>query len=85
MALHLHIAPCGDWWLGTEIYAAKHLPSGYVRSIKLPNDFDEDSKRLDNVSKSTFLAMYDTGLLDIIPPQTPLAKSRGIHDVPPLV
>jgi hypothetical protein len=24
--IFLHIAPCGDYWLGQEIYAAKHLP-----------------------------------------------------------
>ena len=66
LTLHLHISPCGDWWLGTEIYAAKHLPSGYVRSIKLPDDFDEDSPLLHNIPKSSFLAMYDTGFLDTL-------------------
>lgn len=64
-ALSLHISPCGDWWLGTEIYAAKHNPSGYVRSIKLPDGFDEHDHSLDSLPDSTFLAMYDTGLLDV--------------------
>lgn len=64
-ALSLHISPCGDWWLGTEIYAAKHNPSGYVRSIKLPDDFSEHDHSLDSLPESTFLAMYDTGFLDV--------------------
>ena len=67
VTLHLHISFCEDWWLGTEIYAAKHVPSGYVRSIKLPDDFDEDSPLLHNIPKSSFLVMYDTGFLDIFP------------------
>ena len=57
--LSLHISPCGDWWLGTEIYAAKHNPSGYVRSIKLPEGFDEHDHSLDSLPESKFLAMRD--------------------------
>jgi hypothetical protein len=64
-ALSLHISPCGDWWLGTEIYAAKHNPSGYVRSIKLPDGFDEHDHLLDGLPESTFKTMYDTGFLDV--------------------
>ena len=64
--LSIHISPCGDWWLGAEIYAAKHLPSGYVRSIKLPDNFDEDNHLLDELPASAFLQMYDSGVLNLI-------------------
>mmetsp|Transcript_20676 Transcript_20676/g.20013 ORF Transcript_20676/g.20013 Transcript_20676/m.20013 type:complete len:146 (-) Transcript_20676:786-1223(-) len=62
--MFLHIAPCGDYWLGQEIYAAKHLPSGYVRSIKLPDNFDENDDLLNSLPEDKFVAMYDTGALD---------------------
>jgi cytochrome-b5 reductase len=32
----LHLAPSGDFWVGSAIYAAKHNPSDYVRSLPLP-------------------------------------------------
>ena len=32
----LHLAPSGDFWIGSAIYAAKHNPSDYVRSLPLP-------------------------------------------------
>ena len=80
VTLHLHISLCEDWWLGTEIYAAKHLPSGYVRSIKLPYDFDEDSPLLHNIQQSSFLVMCDTGFLDIFPTVAPPADD-GHHPV----
>ena len=75
--LSLHISPCGDWWLGTEIYAAKHNPSGYVRSIKLPEGFDEHDHSLDSLPESKFLAMYDTGFLDACIPTSKLAKDAS--------
>ena len=62
--LSLHISPCGDWWLGSEIYAAKHNPSGYVRSIKLPDHFEENENSLENLPLASFQTMYDTGILD---------------------
>ena len=62
--LSVHISPDGDWWLGTEIYAAKHNPSNYVRSIKLPENFDENNHLLGSLPESSFTLMYDTGLLD---------------------
>ena len=76
--LYLHIAPCGDWWLGSEIYAAKHLPSGYVRSIRLPDDFDEDDHVLDILPELKIMAMYDTGTLDLsIPLPAPQEDTDG--------
>ena len=32
----LHVGPGGDWWEGGGVYAAKHTPSDYVRSLPLP-------------------------------------------------
>ena len=32
----LHLAPSGDFWIGRALYAAKHNPSDYVRSLPLP-------------------------------------------------
>lgn len=71
---YLHIAPDGDWWIGSEMYAAKHLPSNYVRSIALPtnssttrskdsilNSFDHTI--LLDYSNEDFIEMYDTGIL----------------------
>eukprot|EP01041_Mallomonas_annulata_P000204 gene204-367_t len=58
----LHLAPCGDWWIDNEIFAAKHLPTGYIRSIRVPIDFDD--KILNSLDKNAILAMYDTGVLD---------------------
>mmetsp|Transcript_22087 Transcript_22087/g.50116 ORF Transcript_22087/g.50116 Transcript_22087/m.50116 type:complete len:121 (+) Transcript_22087:121-483(+) len=39
---YFHIAPSGDWWTGPSIFAAKHLQSDYVKSIKVPADFDPE-------------------------------------------
>ncbi|KAJ1450848.1 hypothetical protein M885DRAFT_531275 [Pelagophyceae sp. CCMP2097] len=58
-ALFLHISPSGDWWVAPGIYAAKHNPSGYVKSIPIPPGFqcalDDDFHDLHNV--------YDSGKL----------------------
>lgn len=39
---YLHLAPDGDYWTGSEIFAAKHLQPDYVRSVPIPppEDFD---------------------------------------------
>ena len=34
--LYLHVAPCGDYWTGHEVFAAKHLNPDYVKSIPVP-------------------------------------------------
>ena len=83
--LSVHISPDGDWWLGTEIYAAKHNPSNYVRSIKLPENFDEDNHLLGSLPESSFTLMYDTGLLDSsLFPTVPLsAKTAGSSNPDP--
>lgn len=38
--LFLHIAPCGDFWIGHEVFAAKHLQPDYVRSIAIPVEME---------------------------------------------
>ena len=47
--VYLHIAPCGDYWSGHEVFAAKHLQPDYVKSIPwnlkvTPEDYLEDYK-----------------------------------------
>jgi hypothetical protein len=58
---YIHIAPCGDWWLGAEIFAAKHNPEGYVCSIYLPPDVDVDI--FSTLQSSDFYDMYDAKVL----------------------
>lgn len=63
---YLHLAPDGDWWVGSELYAAKHLPSNYVRSIALPKaPFDQAV--LTNYTTEDFIHMYDSG--ELLPPK----------------
>jgi hypothetical protein len=59
--LYLHIAPSGDFWCGTKIYAAKHLSSNYLKSLELPKDFKEEE--LEDLPLAAFLGMYDNGQL----------------------
>ena len=59
--LYLHIAPSGDFWCGTKIYAAKHLSSNYLKSLELPDNFKEEE--LEALPLATFLRMYDEGRL----------------------
>ncbi|KAL7578555.1 hypothetical protein ACA910_011613 [Epithemia clementina (nom. ined.)] len=33
--MHLHIGPTGDCWIAPSLFANKHLPPGYVKSISL--------------------------------------------------
>mmetsp|Transcript_17925 Transcript_17925/g.17995 ORF Transcript_17925/g.17995 Transcript_17925/m.17995 type:complete len:124 (+) Transcript_17925:100-471(+) len=60
---YIHISPDGDWWLGPEIFAAKHLPDGFVKSIPLPRNFDEDL--LTGVRDEVFMNIYDKGTFDV--------------------
>ena len=39
---YLHIAPDGDYWVGTTIFAAKHLQPDYIKSIPIPKGFDPE-------------------------------------------
>ena len=40
--IYLHVGPSGDFWTGHSIFAAKHLPPDYVKSVKLDDDMDVD-------------------------------------------
>jgi hypothetical protein len=40
--VYLHIAPCGDYWTGYEVFAAKHLNPDYVKSLPIPNNIEFD-------------------------------------------
>ena len=41
--LYLHVGPCGDFWTGRSIFAAKHLQPGYVKSVELDKSLDVDA------------------------------------------
>jgi len=38
---YLHIGPAGECWVGSSIFAAKHLQPDYVKSIPLPAQSSE--------------------------------------------
>ncbi len=44
--VYLHIAPCGDYWTGYEVFAAKHLNPDYVKSLRIPKDIDFDPQEV---------------------------------------
>jgi hypothetical protein len=70
--LYLHVAPCGDWWVGTSLFAAKHLEPDYVKSISLPTDFDPDEVFTGEEHDEELLKrIYDEG---VIPPE--IIKSK---------
>lgn len=71
----LHISPAGDTWIGDKIFAAKHLQSGYIRSIQI-NELDLEVEEYieeycNGLSRADLEAIYDTGkvpdeILDIM-------------------
>ena len=56
----LHLAPSGDFWVGSAIYAAKHNPSDYVRSLPLPIG----QIIPDDCPQDALLEMYDSKQVD---------------------
>lgn len=71
---YLHISPDGDYWVGTSIFAAKHLQPDYVKSILIPEEFDpedyfENMVKPDEALRILYQA-YDDGFLpkDIFKP-----------------
>ena len=44
--IYLHVAPCGDYWTGYEVFAAKHLNPDYVKSIPIPKDIEFDAEEV---------------------------------------
>ncbi len=64
----LHLSPSGDVWIGDEMFAAKHLQTGYLRSIHI--SAKEDTlleERVEEWCNSAPLSqlqdIYDTGRL----------------------
>ena len=64
---HTYTAPCGDWWTGNEIFAAKHLQPDYVRSVKIPSGFDPEQ-----LTDKQRMEIYDSGSLP--------NKSNGVRE-----
>mmetsp|Transcript_28079 Transcript_28079/g.32351 ORF Transcript_28079/g.32351 Transcript_28079/m.32351 type:complete len:150 (-) Transcript_28079:252-701(-) len=58
--IYLHVAPCGDWWTGHTMFAAKHLQPDYVKSIPLPSGFDPDEVFADYCDDK-MKNIYDSG------------------------
>ena len=56
----LHVGPGGDWWEGGGVYAAKHTPSDYVRSLPLP----VGTRVRGDVPAGELRAMYDAAAVD---------------------
>ena len=48
-----------------------------ARSIRLPDDFDEDDNVIDILSQFKIMAMYDTGSLDLSVPLPTPREDRG--------
>ncbi|KAH8066838.1 cytochrome-b5 reductase [Aureococcus anophagefferens] len=56
----LHVGPGGDWWEGGGIYAARHNPGDYVRSLPLP----VGTRVRGDVPAGELRAMYDAAAVD---------------------
>lgn len=67
---YLHIAPCGDFWVGDEVFAAKHLQPDYVKSIAIPPnlhaELQEKLETSDDDFDHVFKQVYDSGNLSIL-------------------
>ena len=69
----LHVSPSGDCFIGDEMFAAKHLSSGYLRSIKLSDahmkEFEENVEEwYSQAPLKELQGIYDSG---DIPPSFP--------------
>mmetsp|Transcript_24731 Transcript_24731/g.36263 ORF Transcript_24731/g.36263 Transcript_24731/m.36263 type:complete len:212 (+) Transcript_24731:32-667(+) len=65
-AIYLHVAPCGDYWTGASIFAAKHLQPDYVRSVELPPGLEDDDileEILERGGKDMLQGIYDSKCL----------------------
>ena len=60
--VYLHIAPCGDHWQGPEIFAAKHMTAGYIKSFPVPASFCTE-----HLDEAACQAAYDAGALPLAP------------------
>ena len=43
------MAPCGDYWTGHEVFAAKHLNPDYVKSIPVPIKMKSEGADVGNI------------------------------------
>jgi hypothetical protein len=68
--LFLHVAPDGDSWTATEIFAAKHLPSDFIVSIPLPEGFDPAQ-----LTEAQLQQIYDTKRLPALSDAASLPES----------
>lgn len=53
--LYLHVGPSGDSWIGDAIFAAKHNQPGYVKSIPLVDDNDDNNNHAKSEDEGDFL------------------------------
>ena len=69
---YVHLAPCGEWWIGQKLYSSKHLASDYVKSVHINDiknilDIENDTKiseienTLDKFNKEELQSFYDYG------------------------
>jgi hypothetical protein len=75
--LYLHVGPSGDFWTGSAMFAAKHLPPDYVKSIRLDHttlDVDTLMGLLENDGNVWTRAIYDNQVL----PQDLLDRLREL-------
>ena len=84
--LYLHVGPSGDCWTGPSIFAAKHLPPDYVKSIPLDESLVGVVDRLlelleagddDDDGQVWTRIIYDEGIL---PPKL-LVRLREVQNV----
>ncbi len=66
--LYFHIAPCGDYWTGHEVFAAKHLQPDYIKSIPIPRGLNPEEilENFDGDIDKLLQKVYDTGDLSLI-------------------
>jgi len=66
--LFLHVAPCGDYWTGHEVFAAKHLQPDYVKSIPIPKGLDPEEilSEYDGDVDVLVKKVYDSGDISLI-------------------
>ena len=72
--VYLHVGPSGDCWTGSSLFAAKHLPPDYVKSVPLVTGnttsvpVDQQERIVELLEERADLAqqVYDTGS---IPPE----------------
>ena len=49
--------------MGSTIFAAKHLQPDYVKSIAVPENYDPEKNKRDELTHEEAIVAYDTGKL----------------------